>query len=148
VSSAQKKDLPFVNTKVNLFKVARAGDRRAHWDTLCERWAHTVHRPPRACLLVGTQDMPEVQKPVLEHAPTETREEEITRESDVIKLVTNVTNAQKTDVVRERFIYEIKRDQWESPEKIHNLRVNLPNGLSARFMRMGAWESRPYTPIT
>ena len=40
----------------------------------------------------GTEGMPEVQKPVLEHAPTETREEEITRETDVVNSVTSVTN--------------------------------------------------------
>ena len=38
--------------------------------------------------------MPEVQKPVLEHAPTK---EEITRENDVVNLVTNVTEIRKTD---------------------------------------------------
>jgi len=41
--------------------------------------------------------MPEVQKPVLEHAPTETRKEEITRGTDVVNLVTNVTGVRKTD---------------------------------------------------
>jgi len=45
----------------------------------------------------GTKGMPEVQKPVLEHAPTETRKEEITRESDVVNLVTSVTEIRKTD---------------------------------------------------
>jgi hypothetical protein len=44
--------------------------------------------------------MPEVQKPVLEHAPTKTREEEITRAGDVVNLVTRVINplsVRKTD---------------------------------------------------
>jgi hypothetical protein len=41
----------------------------------------------------GTKGMPEMQKPVLEHAASETREEEITRETGVVKLVTNVTSA-------------------------------------------------------
>jgi hypothetical protein len=45
----------------------------------------------------GTKGMPEVQEPVLEHAPTETREEEITRDGDVVNLVTSVTEIRKTD---------------------------------------------------
>jgi hypothetical protein len=44
--------------------------------------------------------MPEVQKPVLEHAPTETRKEKVTQDSDVVKSVTSVTNIRKTDVVQ------------------------------------------------
>ena len=43
-----------------------------------------------------TKGMPEVQKPVLEHAPTEAKEE-ITRETGVVNLVTSVTEIRKTD---------------------------------------------------
>lgn len=55
-----------------------------------------------------------------------------------------IAEGRKTDTVRTEFVYEIARDQWENPEKIRNLRVNLPNGTSARFMRVEAWEPRPY----
>ena len=41
--------------------------------------------------------MPEVQKPVLEHATPEAREEEITRENDVVNLVTSVTEIRIMD---------------------------------------------------
>ena len=97
--------------------------------------------------------MPKVQKPVLEHAQTETQNPQIanktlSQNSDVVNLVTSVTKIRKTDdVVRENFIYEIRRDLWENPGKIQNLRVNLPNGLSARFARVETWEMRPYKPL-
>ena len=52
--------------------------------------------------------MPEVQKPVLEHAPTEAREEEITRDSDVVNLVTSVTEIRKTDSPRVEVSYTME----------------------------------------
>ena len=95
-----------------------------------------------------TEGLPEVQKPVLEHAPTKAREEEITRDGGVVNLVTSVTEIRKmNDIVRKQFVYEMKREQWENPGTIQNLRVNLPNGLSARFARVETWEMRPYKPL-
>jgi hypothetical protein len=92
-----------------------------------------------------TEGLPEVQKPVLEHAPTE---EEITRGGDVVNLVTSVTEIRKTDVKRVPFIYEVKSDAWENPEKIRGVTVHLPDGRVAWFCRMDEWELRPYKPLT
>ncbi len=100
-----------------------------------------------------TEGLPEVQESVLEHAAPETQNAQVTDEtlsqnSDVVNLVTNVTGIRKTDdIVRKQFVYEMRRDNWENPGKIQNLRVNLPNGLSARFARIETWEMRPYKPL-
>jgi len=101
----------------------------------------------------GTKGMPEVQKPLLEHAPTEAQNPQVTgdtlaQNSDVVNLVTSVTDVRKTDaVVRVPFIYEVKTDTWENPDKIRGAQVYLPNGLSAWFCRIDGWEPRSYVPM-
>ena len=41
----------------------------------------------------GAESLPEVQESVLEHAPTEARQEEITEDWPIVKLVTSMTHA-------------------------------------------------------
>jgi hypothetical protein len=53
----------------------------------------------------------------------------------------------RLEIVREKFVYEIPREHWENPEKIKWLLVNLPGGISARFLRAEDWEKRPYKPL-
>lgn len=100
----------------------------------------------------GTKGMPEVQKPVLEHAATEAQNPQVTGDTvaqngAVAATDFQVGDVRKTDVVRIPFVYEVKADAWENPEKIRGVQVCLPNNLSAWFCRIDDWEMRPYKPL-
>ena len=63
--------------------------------------------------------MPEVQKPVLEHAPTEAQNPQVTdgkiaQNSDVVNLVTSVTEIRKMDKGQKYLSYEM--NVWLDPE--------------------------------
>lgn len=87
--------------------------------------------------------MPEVQKPVLEHAAPKAdqnqgldgrlADESLPEGNDDVKRVTNgVTRISG-------YTYEIRPELLDDPDQIKNVTVGLPNGLTAKFIRSGGW---------
>jgi hypothetical protein len=39
--------------------------------------------------------------------------------------------------------YEVKTEVLEDPERIKNVTITLPSGMTAKFIRSRSWTSRP-----
>jgi hypothetical protein len=88
-----------------------------------------------------TEGLPEVQEPVLEHAPTEAQNPQVTgvtlaQNSGVVKSVNSPENGQ---VWRLEPRYKAPEDGNENPDNIRGVRAYLPNGRSAWFCRIDGW---------
>jgi hypothetical protein len=40
------------------------------------------------------------------------------------------------------FVYEVRTEVLEQPDRIKNVTITLPNGMTAKFIRSGDWVSR------
>ena len=96
--------------------------------------------------------MPEVQKSVLEHAPTEAQNPQVTGDTLAQNTIDfsadfEASDERETDVLRVSFVYEVKADAWKIRKRLR-VTVRLPNGLSAWFCRIDGWQLSPYKPLT
>jgi len=58
------------------------------------------------------------------------------------------TLPQGNPISRIPFIYEVETKKLENPDEIERVRVRLPSGLTARFVRVNTWVILPYAPLT
>jgi hypothetical protein len=47
----------------------------------------------------------------------------------------------------EGYRYELPKGRLENPDTIRNVRVTLPNGLTAKFIRAENWSSLPLSKV-
>ena len=97
----------------------------------------------------GAEGLPEVQESVLEHATEETANQDAQRLTmSIVRTETLPQSKQRCQVSnsglsRIEFLYEDKTEHLEHPDKIQNVTLNLPNGLSAKFVRWEDWKRNP-----
>jgi hypothetical protein len=90
--------------------------------------------------------MPEVQKSVLEHAPSEAQNSQVTgsklAQNDCIdNSVTTEDLVRKTDTKRVAgYTFEVSESRLENPDRIRGVTVQLPSGLAAWFCRVEDWK--------
>jgi hypothetical protein len=70
-----------------------------------------------------------MQKPVLEHTPTEAQSQEVAGE----------VSGAKSGISRISYVYEEETKLLENPDEIEGLSITLPNGKTARFARINNW---------
>jgi hypothetical protein len=73
--------------------------------------------------------MPEVQKPILEHPAPKACEKE------------NLKTA-TPETVRIPLVLELQTKDLEQPDRVKNVTISLPSGITAKFIRSGSWASR------
>jgi hypothetical protein len=46
------------------------------------------------------------------------------------------------EMSRISFVYEVRTEVLEQPDRIKNVTITLPSGVTAKFIRSGDWVSR------
>jgi hypothetical protein len=54
----------------------------------------------------------------------------------------DVERVDSQEMSRISFGYEVRTEVLEQPDKIKNVTITLPNGVTAKFIRSGDWVSR------
>jgi hypothetical protein len=54
----------------------------------------------------------------------------------------DVERVDSQEMSRISFVYEVKTEILTQPDKILNVTITLPNGMTAKFIRSGDWVSR------
>lgn len=80
--------------------------------------------------------MPEVQKPVLEHATQDKKASQVS----VLAAEVLEVNGVARDVTRIPFELHIKAEHLQNPDTLEQAWVALPNATKARFVRVTGWE--------
>jgi hypothetical protein len=54
----------------------------------------------------------------------------------------DVGSQEKPETTKISLVWEIKTEILEDPDKIKNVTIALPSGMTAKFIRSGGWASR------